>query len=370
MIVHEFCLLGKDAMVNTAVSKQLLPAALLTAIAFLVAGCPQSLDTTAIKSFAENTVAAGASFDSLAGDFYGNCIRQNEYTQKNFSAVPILPPTTAPAVAPIADQTMAPISTAITDDKDCSRAFAVSERWQLYNHGLIAYVKALGALAGVNVKPGGLDALSGELSSVKFIDEDTSKKAATFGTTIAAWVFQGQQKTSIATAVQTADAPLHAMIHALMLAATNYNIKLTNEGRSLRLMYEGQLQGENTQYTAYLRAGEQTVTRKSYPRTPSGDAAFAAAIDRQDRAKLAVPFMRSMIASQRNDWTERANALDKRHRAASDYLAVLNDIDKTQTDLNRTAASGGSLAELYAIVNTYASDVETDVDSLSKHSKT
>jgi hypothetical protein len=351
----------------------------LVVTSVFLAGCPQAIDTSAVKSFAQSVATMSPSFGKIARDFYTNCVRQQEYSSTSFYSDPLTMPTAAPVSrppggsagspppVPTPKPTLQPLSADITTDPKCAQSYEISQRWLLYNDAIVAYVQSLGALAGVTTKPTGLDKLSGQLSADGFMDAKTSAEASSFGTTLASWVFEGQQKTAISDAVKSADEPFHILVGALHTVATSYDTKLWNEQLNLQLLYGEQLANENDQYLKDANFAQRMIRRTQFAHGHAGDIAFARAVDRQSEAKLRAGFVRLTMLEQRAEWETRAAQVDSLRRADVDYNKALDDIEKTQTGLVKTAQSGGSLKDLYTVISQYVGDIQADVAQLSKH---
>jgi hypothetical protein len=287
-------------------------------IGFLVAGC-NSVDLSAVRDFAAQTTAAKQSFDDLAGDWLGTCVRRTEYARKTRSDLRLVP----------ADPNLAGNG----QTGDCASAAAFAKQWQQRNDVVIAYVRALGGLAGVGSVPKNTDTLAAGLSDVSLLPASDKSAFADLVGKIASAAVENRQRNAIGDFAKQSDGSLRVALSSLHFFADRYDAQLSLENDSLDQMYRDT-----------LRAQTSTGT----------DASFEA--------------RRLRIAAERAQWEASRSDLRQQHQKTAAYRDALDTIGKSHAEIVARANRFGP-ADLAAVLKGYADEFRDDVTTLSKPAK-
>lgn len=192
-------------------------------IGFLaVPGCGGSVGVKEIASFTAAVNSASVSFSAISSDFANTCLQLREYeltSPADLRLLPVVNPTPDPA------STTRPLE--VTDAyPNCGAAESVSQQWQSRNAIIVGYVRALGAIAGVDVKPSGLDALAGKLSDVGAMKDSQIKPFSDLASSISNLLLRGKQGALLKMYSHRAAVPLTTAVQSLRTFVSNDYIPL------------------------------------------------------------------------------------------------------------------------------------------------
>jgi hypothetical protein len=279
----------------------------------VLSACEKPVDTQRVQEYAKTFAAGASSFDDVAGDFAQSCVRIREYSDNSTSFL---------RTRPIAEMTPAPNG---VTPSSCALAAAVSAQWKVRNAILEQYVQGLAAIAGVDTKPDGTDALGTALTSTSIF---SSTQATAFGdlvSTIVSIKMENDRDAELRRVVLQADPSVAQATESLASTAGGpYTTLLDSEEVVVDRFYQ-----------RYLRNAVH----------PNGD--------------------RLAILHVRQEWLARRNDVEARKQKALAYAASMRDLAKTDAALAKAAQSQASLSEMIDVVNDNVVPLVKDVSALA-----
>lgn len=309
----------------------------------LLAGCPQSVDLSAVRAFSETVGASSPAFADISGDFYGSCVREYDWLWAgalNHRGVKTL-------------------------DITCAEQQAAAQQWQKANLVVIAYVQGLGNVAGGGDTQTDFaipDLISGitSVTSSKLTDAQVNA-IGSFGTSIVTDIFNLRRHNEIARYAPQANHDLDELISTLEdIARKNYAFQLALEQDAMDRFYAAVVpppEGVPPVGTALPGVQElQARLGRSDKKGMSNQQARSALFDRVlldiDRVQI-LTLKQSYLA-------ERKIVTDKR-KAIVAYVGALESIRKTHGQLVGAIESGrpndiGKIAQAYT--DEYAAQIK------------
>jgi hypothetical protein len=288
----------------------LVAAALACALLY---GCEKPVDTQHVQDYAKTFAAGAPAFDAVAEDFAASCVRIREYSDTDTAFL---------RSRPLAEMTPAPAGAAAPP---CAVAAQVSAQWKLRNRILDHYVQSLAAIAGVDVKPDGTDALGAALTNAAVF---SSGQATAFGdlvSTIVSIKLENDRDTELRRIVIAADPSVAQATQSLASVAEGpYTTVLDNEEVVVDRFYQG-----------YLRKAVR----------PNGD--------------------RLDILHVRQEWLARRNDVEARKQKAAAYAAAMRDLAATDASLAKAAQTSASLSDMVNVINLNVVPLVKDVSALA-----
>lgn len=365
-------------------------------------GCAKTVDLQAVEKFQKTTAAASASFQQIAGDYYNSCLRYRDYrAETHLGTYPLTAiPTHDPIVAMPAPETSAQPEPIVTsdpsakkappkssellplalggDDRDCAVSKALSERWSLENKILIAYVQALGAVAGIGTAPSqpSFEALGAALKSAGAINSDaTAKAGGDLADAIVAALIRRQQERDVVGLATDAKGSVDALTEGLESVALLYRIAVRDELAELDsnriVLISAEISRLNQlRQQAGLSNGvapdvellndfsEAAIKKLATPLHLTND---------EERARiLAALRLRDRISRQRATWANDSSDAVRRANMAPDYFLAVAAIRKTHDSLVKTQ---GGLAGVVATMQPLVDELSAPVNALIAASK-
>jgi len=280
--------------------------------AFLIAGC-NNVDLLAVQVFASETNAAKESFDNLSEDWLGTCIRRTEYMRVSRSDLRKVPED----------------SESTSSGGKCATFATFADDWRAKNDLLIAYVEALGALAGLGSTPRNVDQLSTGLSAVGTSPAEASAYSD-LAAKISAEIIAGQQRRYIGLFARENDSAVEVLVRDLSATADRYDAELSLEGVALDGLFRDTLRADTVDAT------ESASQPTSFE------------VHRLD------------IETIREEWERRRAALRLEHRKVSAYKDALRTLAQAHDDIVARANtfSRSDLASTFARYSqTFGSDL-------------
>lgn len=350
----------------------------------VLVGCKQSVDLDAVRALQTAADNARESYDDLAADYYGSCVRTVEY--QNISSSMSYEPTggsvatgmplaVAPAAAgsgalgssdtaavvrmlqenPMrADRVLAVVRRAdllavlaqLSPERraaliaavaasvptpravstECASSRAASADWQAANLLLIAYFDSLGNLAGA---PRGEDAfgmsrLATSIHAEGVFSADQASSIGKLGNDIAAGVFDAKRRGNLAQYIGVADATVGTVVAALQSAASDH--------------YVFALRQESDEMEGFLQ--------RNFIAAKPGLDAFE-------------------VLQYGDSWSSRRAALESRRSAAASYVASLQKLRDAHADLLKAISQNDSAAA-FAIAETAYDSMQPDIKAMRK----
>jgi hypothetical protein len=279
----------------------------------VLCACEKPVDTQRVQEYAKTFAAGASSFDDVAGDFAQSCVRIREYSDNSAAFL---------RTRPVVQMTPAPNG---MTPSTCALAASVSTQWKLRNAILEQYVQSLAAIAGVDTKPDGTDALGAALTNASIF---SSTKASAFGdlvSTIVSIKLENDRDVELRRVVLQADPSV---------AQATESLASTAEGPYTTLLDDEEVVVDRF-YQRYLRNAVH----------PNGD--------------------RLTILHVRQEWLARRNDVEARKQKALAYAASMRDLAKTDAALAKAAQSQASLSEMIDVVNDNVVPLVKDVSALA-----
>ena len=299
-----------------------------------LAGCKQSVDLDAIQRLAAATDAASSSYAALAQDLDRSCVRMYEWnwsSARSYYGFPTLEAT-------------------------CGADAKASAQWQQANQVVVAYVRALGNLAG------GSDTetdygLSGLVESINAsgatsLSSEQQKAVSAAASDLIKDIFNIRRRNEIAAYAPKANEDLKALIVALQsIANTNYAEQLDLELVAINHFYSPVVAAVGT---ARPSSVQKTATKNVVliPLAPQVTRSV------EDMGKVEILTLRDRYRQDRA-------ALDARRGAIGAYVRSLSSIASAHAALvdaiqrNDTSHVGG-------IIASYVSQLKPDLQTVSK----
>ncbi|HEY1429311.1 MAG TPA: hypothetical protein VGF18_07040, partial [Candidatus Tumulicola sp.] len=199
-----------------------------------------------------------------------------------------------------------------------------SAQWKLRNQILEQYVQGLAAIAGVDTKPEGTDALGTALSNTTIF---SSAQAGAFGDLVSAIVsikLENDRDVEFRRIVVAADPSVAKATQSLADTATGpYATILDDEEVVVDRFYQG-----------YLRK----IVR------PNVD--------------------RLTVLHVRQEWLARRNDVETHKAKVAAYASAMNELAATNASLTKAAQSSASLSDMVDVVNRHVVPIVKDVSAL------
>ena len=288
-------------------------------------GCQTPVDISAVNDYVKTVNAASVGFRDVAADFGASCLRFRELSLTEPGDLRSVPALDAPA-DPTRTGPSFDFQSALPK---CRLAAGVSDQWNKRNVIIVGYVRALGAIAGVDTKPTGFDALATQLQDVGVIKKATVAPFASVATTIASMVFVGKQEALLKKYVHDADPSLQAAVTSLSAFTQD-------------------------EYMDLLR-NELTLVDSRY-RTSV-----------RDHTKGAFDLI--AVESERADWLARRTSVLRRMDAATAYADAIEKIAKTNAQLVAASDKNMSFGAEVQVAREFVSQIGDDVATLVKSFK-
>jgi len=292
----------------------------LTFACVLASGC-NSVDLSAVHDFAEETTAAKTPFEAISEDWLGTCVRRTEYARQTPSQLRLVP----------ADENVA----VSNPGPNCADAATFALQWKARNDLVIAYVRALGALAGIGSVPKNTAMLAGGISDLGVLPAADKGAFADIAGKIASASIEGQQRRAIGGFARDNDVALHTALKDLHFIADRYDEELVDEASALDQMFRDTLRAQTVDGTP------------SAPEPP----AFQA--------------RRLELEAVREQWEKRRSDLRKRHEKTAAYRDALDTIGEAHADIVARADHFGP-ADLALDLKAYADSFGDDVATLAQ----
>lgn len=345
-----------------------LPKIAIIALLSSLSGCgPQALDLSTVQDYAKTTAAAATSFDAIADDYYQSCLRRREFAQPatvgneplSFEQ-PLRPP---PPTVPKPGQPPQPLDPQ-AEDSNCDDASDIAYTWAMENDAVVAYVRTLGQVAGVDTAPKNIDSLASALNSAGVIHSDkTASAAGDLATAIVSSLVAARERSAIRQIVQQAhDHGLPQVVAGLQFTARLYVDKLRIERRDVASYYTVVLGSEERQF-ATSECASTTSTEihaalhcTAYPNSGRHSRAFTL------RAAASAAELRDLIKRQRLERLKAFNAVDSHVAAAQAYSDAIGTIGSGNDALLKAPANDTQGA--IAIVKPYVDALHDKVAAM------
>ena len=348
-----------------------------------LAGCKQSVDLDAVRALQTAADKASDSYNDLASDYYGSCVRRVEYeniaSSMSFeptggfvaSASPGTPSMHSAEAATIGTADVASVARMLQHDPlkpddvaavirradffavlaqlsparrlafiaaipaaapspravetECALSRVASADWQAANLVLIAYFDSLGNLAGAPRAQDafGMSRLADSLHTEGLFGSDQASAIGKLGNTVAAGVFNAKRRGALADYVSVADGTVGNVVAALQQAAKNN--------------YVFALRQESDDMEAFLQ--------RNFIAAKPGLDAFE-------------------VLQYGDSWSSRRAALEKRRTAADAYAKSLQKLRDAHADiLKAIARDDGESA--FAIAAAAYSSMQPDIKAVT-----
>ena len=295
----------------------------LTLVA-LASACAPTIDLQAVSQYAQTAADANTSFASVAADFYQGCLRRRELQlqprELPQTLIDLAPAYTAASPLPVASA---------MPGIPCGQERNISAEWDKRNRIVLGYIQAVGAIAGVDVRPT-FAPLGDALVSAKLISQTQDDAFTQLAQQIAATAIRGEQREAIATTVQRVNPSLKTAVNALKIVDDAY-------GQTLNAEY-------NLTFAYY-----NTLIRSELPKKAGTQLS---------------PAGRDRIGRQRERYAQALAAVNDRRASTVAYAAVLDDIQSTHEQFYDASQSRPSLQAYIAIVRADVLPLYQDVEAL------
>lgn len=379
---------------------------LTIALVVVTSSCASAIDVREVKKYAASVANAGVAFDAMSSDLYSTCRMTREFVGATrlagdgatasdpLSSRPLQPPFPQRPMDPPLDSTEStaskppPAATAAkfdptSDDRRCAASMALAERWKLENDGVLAYVKSLGDLAGVDTAP---DAKSfenlgdGLKREGVFSSDGVAKAAGDFVAGIGRVMIRRRQERSLAEVIALAnkdDAYVMLLRQVRRYGAAEYFNLLQNEKSIVDSYFEDALSQELVEIKS-LRSKNNLVPDPivAYfgdapvaPHTMDFVKPKAAFCDDGCKSRNArIAELRFVVDAQRSRWDAIDADILRRASTVGPYYRTIYDLEQAQRALKSSSTSG--LAGLISAVRPYVDDLSAQTTALIAALKT